>query len=250
MKALAGALAGMAVLVAGCGGDRHIEPRTPHAPPHAVWVFPGISGGAMSTAWAVQGFVDAGVTGDIQVFDWQRPLTLGLANLTDEPGNRERAAVTAAEVAAFAAAHDYAIIDFVGYSGGGGMAVFAAEALPEEVTVRNIVLVQPALSPGYDLVPALRHVTGRMTLFYSTEDKFILGAGTETFGTMDRRKVASAGQVGFDEEAAVSDPSLKHKLTQVAWSREMVEAGHWGSHVASLGYEWNKEYVAPLLLAE
>jgi hypothetical protein len=127
------------------------------------------------------------------------------------------------------------------------MAVFVAEALPDDVYVRRIILVQPALSPDYDLTAAIRHVTNRVIHFHSHRDWFILGWGTSMFGTMDRKHVTSAGKDGFNVESAVPDPSLRARLDQRPWTRGMMEVGHWGNHVAITNYNWNRTYIAPLL---
>lgn len=215
--------------------------------PGVVWVFPGIEVVPRMMDEACRGYRDAGVTADLRLFDWER-FPGGLANLQDYEGNRQKADDTAAKIAAWHAAHPGRTIDLVGYSGGGGMAVFVAEALPGGVRVRNVVLAQAALSPGYNLIGALRRIDGKLISFHSQRDWFILGAGTRVFGTMDRKYVESCGKVGFDVEHAVPDPALRDRLVQVEWNDEMWNAGHWGGHPWILGREWNKRFVAPHLL--
>jgi pimeloyl-ACP methyl ester carboxylesterase len=211
-----------------------------------VWIFPGVEGGQWSVRPAYRALRDAGVDAAIEVFDWQR-FGGTLANLMDYEGNRSRAQAVADQIALYAAAHPGGPIDLVGYSGGGGMAVFVAEALPPEVRLRHVVLVQPALSPDYNLTTALRHLDGQLYHFYSPQDWVILGAGTEVWGTMDRANVESSGKVGFDAERAVPDPALRARLVQRRWEPEMRRSGHFGGHIPILGYEWNRTYVAPLL---
>ena len=211
-----------------------------------VWIFPGVEGGQWSMQPSYRALRDAGFNGAISVFDWLR-LGGTLPNLMDYDGNRERTRAVAAQIAQFHAAQPGAPIDLVGYSGGGGMAVFTAEDLPADVRLRHIILVQPALSPDYDLTRALRHVDGHLYHFYSPQDWLILGAGTEVWGTMDRKNVESSGKVGFDAERAVPDPALRARLVQRGWEPEMRTAGHYGGHAPILGYEWNRRYVAPLL---
>lgn len=214
-----------------------------------VYVFPGIEGNAFWLAEARRGYRDGGITAEIRQFDWGRPLNT-LANLTDLEGNRKKAAVVAAELAGWRAAHPHEPLDLVGYSGGGGVALLTLELLPPEVSVRNVVLVQPATSPRYNLVPALARVEGRMTHFYSPSDGLILGWGTTTFGTTDRWHGPAAGKTGFDVVAAVSDEASRGKFLQTPWSTAWREAGHSGDHISMLSYRWNREFVAPALLRE
>ena len=73
-----------------------------------------------------------------------------------------------------------------GSRAGLGVMVKALEELDEE-SVERVVLLAPALSPGYDLTPSLRAVRGDVVVFWSPYDVIILGAGTRLFGTIDRR---------------------------------------------------------------
>lgn len=212
-----------------------------------VWMLPGVEGGPWSLMWAHTALRDAGVEAEIRVFDWERPFGT-LENLTDYEGNLERAGQIAGTIEEYRRAHPAAPIDMVGYSGGGGLAVMTAEALPQDVRLRNVVLVQPALSPDYDLVPALLRIDGKLVNFYSPHDWLILGLGTQVFGTMDRKEVASAGKERFDLEEAVRDPVLRERVEQRGWTSRMIGSGHFGNHASILGYWWNKEYVAPYLL--
>ena len=139
-------------------------------------------------------------------------------------------------------------MDLVGYSGGGGLAILIAEALPKDTHLRNVVLAQAAISPDYDLSAALSHVDGRIINLYCPSDFLILGVGTSVFGTIDRSYTESAGKVGFDVERAVPDAQSRDKLIQIRWSADMLSTGHLGNHAAIVLREWNRKYVAPFLL--
>ena len=212
-----------------------------------VYLLPGIEGGPWSLQWARKAFCDAGVESEMRSYSWKRPFGT-LDNLTDYEGNRARAAALADEIAIYRQQHAAGAIDIVGYSGGGGLAIMVAEALPEQVRLRNIVLVQAALSPDYNLTPALAHVAGKLVNFYCPTDWLILGVGTKLFGTMDRAKTTSAGKDGFDLKCAVPDPDVRIRVEQHRWKPEMLLTGHVGNHASILLYSWNKRYVAPYLL--
>ena len=213
-----------------------------------VWMVPGIEGHPCRLSWACRGLRDAGVDAKIHVYDWSRPLLDPLKNLEDYEGNLQRAGEIAEQLATYRRAHPQASVDLVGYSGGGGLAVMVVEALPEDVRLRNVILVQPALSPGYDLTAALSRIDGKLVNFFSPYDWLILGLGTRVFGTMDRREVASAGKERFDLARAVREPTLRAKVEQRGWELRMIGDGHIGTHLSMLSYWWNRRYVAPYLL--
>ncbi|TWT44262.1 Alpha/beta hydrolase family protein [Phycisphaerae bacterium RAS1] len=233
-------------LLALCGCFQPPQPMRQELDDGLIWMFPGVEGGAWSLEGPYRALRDAGASQAVRIHEWWKPLG-SIVNLVSYEQNRADAARIAAQIAAYRQEHPRSAVDLLGYSGGGGVAVMVAESLPEDVRLRHIVLVQPALSPDYDLTTALRHVDGRLFNFYSGNDAWILGAGTTVFGTMDRKYVPSAGKESFQAEKCVSDRVLREKLVQVGWSEEWRAAGHMGFHLGILGYEWNRRFVAPLL---
>ncbi len=242
---IAGLVVASLAPLCGCAA-RDASPKV--RPDGVVWVFPGVLAGSWRMAPACQGFRDAGVKSEIRVNEWDRPVYDMLAQLTDLEANRAMAARVAGQIAADRERDPAAQIDLVGYSAGGGVALLVAEALPENVHVRSIILAQPAVDPKHDLTRALQHVDGQLVNLYAPHDWFVLDAGTKALGTVDRQYVASAGKVAFDLAAAVPDEALRSKVVQVSWRPEMIWAGHIGSHLGILSREWNKRYVAPYLL--
>ena len=214
-----------------------------------IWMIPGIQGTPSMLAEACRGLEDAGVRSAIEVYDWQRDELFGtLSNLLDHERNLGHAAKLAEYITEYSRNHAGRPIDVVGYSGGGGLAVMIAEALPEDVRLRNLILVQAAISPDYDLGAALAHIDGKLINFHSAFDWAILGLGTRAFGTMDRANVASAGKVGFDLAVAVPDEVLRACVEQPEWTLAMLTSGHYGGHFGMLTYGWNKKYLAPYLI--
>lgn len=215
-----------------------------------LWMFPGIVGLEWEMGPAYRALRDAGLVRETRFFQWDRPGLEILDHLADEEHNRQRAAEVAAEIVAWRGEHPDAPIDLVGYSGGAAIAVWVAEALPEDVRLNKIVMAQPGLSPTYDLRDALSRVDDRMIVFYSPGDWLLAGAFTSLLGTLDRRFTAAAGKDGFWLEVAVPDPVLRAKVEQVGWTPEWAAAGHPGTHLPILQYEWNRRIVAPYLVDE
>lgn len=206
----------------------------------------GIEGGALSMVLAKQAIIDAGVPGEVRVLEWGMPLG-GLNNLVEYDRNRHVARKLVQELVEYRRMRPRGPINIVGYSGGGGMAVMLAEALPESVHVRSVLIVQGAVSRDYDLTRVLQHVDGRVVNFYCPSDSVVLGMGTQVWGNMDRGKGPAAGKDGFLLDLAVPNPALRAKVVQVAWTQEMMRSGHFGGHVECLGYQWNRDFVAPWL---
>ena len=189
------AMLGLALLIGGCQTPC---PTSQQLSTGLIWLIPGIHGEPWMLADAQRGLRDAGVESAIEVYDWQRPGLFGvLLNLIDIERNLEHAAKIAHEIETYYREHPDRPIDLVGYSGGGGLAIMAIEALPQEVRLRNVILVQAAISPDYDLSFALRQIDGGIINFHSRLDWVVLGLGTQAFGTMDRLYVPSAGKSGF-----------------------------------------------------
>ncbi len=214
-----------------------------------IWMIPGIEGRASMLAEARRGLQDAGVQSAIEIYDWQRAELFGsLANLVDREQNMRHAAEIASAISTYARNHAGRSIDVVGYSGGGGLAVMVAEALPEDVRLRNLILVQAAISPNHDLSAALARIEGKLINFHSAFDWAILGLGTWALGTIDRANVASAGKDGFNLDVAVPDEALRRRVEQPEWTAAMLASGHYGGHFGMLTYGWNKKYLAPYLI--
>jgi pimeloyl-ACP methyl ester carboxylesterase len=238
----------IALVAGGCmwGCAKPLPPVVPESKSQLVYIFPGIEGNEWTVQGPISAFRDAGVEAYFYVFDWQRLLN-PFGNLMDYDGNVERARRVARQLQDVRALRPDVTIDLVGYSGGGGLAVLVCEQLPERFGLRNVVLVQPALSPECDLGPALRRINGRIINFYSPGDWFMLGLGTSFFGTIDREFRASAGHVGFEVAKAVANEADRSRVQQIEYSMDMLEEGHVGEHFSIFVYAWNKRYVAPYL---
>lgn len=231
------------LLVAGAGCWKPPAGVDPQPGAGMIWIIPGIEGSEWSVAQAYRALRDGGVQSDIRVYNWWN--LNPLANLTEYDQNRKRAGEIARRLADYRREHPLDDISLIGYSGGGGLAVFVAEALPETVRLRHVVLIQAAISPDYDLTPTLMRIDGKLVNLYSPLDYLVLGVGTSVFGTMDRKNVPAAGNVGFVADRAAPDPVLRSKLEQRPWTLDAMLTGHLGTHLGKAEYEWNRRFVVP-----
>ncbi|MCO6436013.1 MAG: hypothetical protein J5J06_02880 [Phycisphaerae bacterium] len=186
------------------------------------------------------------------VFRWQTPV-MGemLSDLMWLRRNKVQAAKLARRILAVRRAHPEAKIHVLAVSGGSGIAVFAMEALRGRAVVETLILACPALSPGYNLGPALQCVE-RAYALVSHRDRLILGVGTSVFGTVDRKWCASAGRVGFELPIAASSSDLANygKFRELHWSEDLEAVGHHGSHAEWAGRRFLEAHLMPMLRGE
>jgi pimeloyl-ACP methyl ester carboxylesterase len=227
---------------AGCAQPKKIAAKPDH---DLVILLPGVESGNWQLAGVVGGLKEAGVTQEIEIIPWGKWPFGSLDNLTNHSANLERARGIAKRIAAHRESHPHATISLIGYSGGGGIAMMVAEALPPGVLLDRLILVAAAISPDYDTSKALAHIRRDIVNFYSEKDWFILGWGTQTFGTIDRKNTESAGRRGFIDEEGRRRSSPK--LTQIGWSGAWVRHGHWGGHIGWLSPWWARDVLAAQL---
>jgi pimeloyl-ACP methyl ester carboxylesterase len=224
------------------------KPTQQQAQRGLVWLFPGLIGVPWELGPAYRGLCAAGLDEEVQFFQWDIPAPDFFAHLTRYDANRKLAADVADQVAGYRQSFPEQRIDLVGYSAGGFMVVQVLEALPADVHVHNVVLVEPAISPGYDLTAALAHVDGELVNFYCDQDWLHSGLFTLVFGTMDRKNSVTAGLIGLDLSQAAPDPELAAKVHQIAWSTIMIPYGHTGDHTCILKARWNEYFVSPYVV--
>jgi len=137
------------------------------------------------------------------------------------------------------------------FSGGAGIALFACEKLQGRSLIETMVLACPAVSPQYNLAPALSAVQ-RCYALISRRDRVILGLGTRVFGTTDRQFTAAAGHVGFRRPANLPrrEAKLYSRVREINWTPELKELGHHGGHTAWLSHRFLDKHLLPMLHGE
>jgi pimeloyl-ACP methyl ester carboxylesterase len=185
-----------------------------------------------SARWA---FPRAGLPHEVRDFAWTHGWGQVLKDLQDHRHLMRKANELAEQIKQLKEADGERPVCLVGKSGGTAVVLAAAEQLPAD-TLQRIVLLSAAVSPDYDLRPALRASAGGIVSFHSPHDRLILGWGTKEFGTADRVYGPSAGLSGFqlppnnpDDE----DCFLYERLVQVPWNPRMIKAGHFGTHLGT-----------------
>ena len=234
-------------LAGGCTRQPYLTPE--RLAKGLVVVLPGVEGEGALNREICRGLDAGGVHWGIDLQDWTSPWG-PLINLRAEIHNRQKAREIAVRVAEYKFAHPDNPVVLVGQSAGGAMALWVAESMPERQDIDGIVLLAPAISPGYMVDFALSKTTRGVINFYSEKDWLFLGVLTTLYGTMDGEHTSSAGRVGFMVPASGARPKTYDRLFQIAWHKQMVAAGHTGGHLASSAEAFVSRYVAPFVLAK
>ena len=223
------------------------RPDAPLSSRPYVLHLPGIAGDSLPDRLFLSALHTGGFDADFELFDWTKGRTWVQA-LQDEARSKAEALQVAGMIAKVRAANPDRPVFLTAESGGAGVATWALEDLPPDVMVDGVILISPALSRGYDLSAALRHVRDKFVVFYSPSDAFILGYGTRTYGTVDRRFEDASGRFGFIVPAT-ADPLQYQKLDQRKHDSDWFWTyGNSGGHVEPMNVRFASGYIAPILI--
>ncbi len=214
-----------------------------------VFILDGVGGCQFAPLLVRRAFRQEGIELGTIVFNWQFGVPGEIwTDLMWLRRNRLMAGKLARKLLAFRRAHPRTVIHVLAYSGGAGIAVFALERLRGRQLVDTLILACPALSPQYNLGPALRSAK-RCFALVSRRDRGILGLGTRIFGTTDRKHSAAAGMTSFSipESASADDVDEYRKLREVRWTPELQADGHTGGHTGWVSSPLLRRHLLPLL---
>ena len=209
---------------------------------------PGIAGDSPFDRWWMNELRLGGAADRVELYDWtcNDPW---LGALQAFARNHREAQKIADRIVERRGTDPHARILFTAESGGTGPLVWALEKLPDGVMVDEVVLVAPAISPGYDLSAALHHVRDKMYVFTSAGDWLMLGWGTSTFGTIDRKNCDAAGRYGFIKPK-LADTAEYKKLVQLPYDSAWMRYFNFGSHTGAMSPSFARHFLAPMLVKD
>ena len=126
----------------------------------------------------------------------------------------------------------------IGLCAGAGPVCEVLRHLEPAQRVTRAVLLGAALSPFYDLRPALRGTEEGIDSFHSPLDVPILVGLTTIVGTVDGQHLPAAGAIGFGRT-----PNLR----QHRYGPRMLSQGHWGGHFGWTAEDFVQASVLPLM---
>jgi pimeloyl-ACP methyl ester carboxylesterase len=206
----------------------------------------GIGGERSIDHSLIRGLMQGGIDADFRIYDWTGKES-GMLALTDVKLHETQAAKVSQMIVDYRQQHPDDRIIVTSHSGGAGIAAWALAQLPKDVNIDTWVMLEPALSPKFDLSDALSHVTGKAYAFTSMNDLIVLGAGTQLMGTIDRVKCDAAGRVGFKRPSTASAAEYE-KLVPVPYESAWLRYGNIGDHIGPLMRPFAKKIIAPTLL--
>lgn len=185
---------------------------------------------------------------DVEIFDWTEN-DPGLHALRATARNHQEALKVRDLILARQKADPAGAISITAHSAGTAIAAWALEALPNDVTVDNVLFLAPALSDTYDLSAALRHIHGKLYCFSSEGDALLLSTGTRLLGTIDGVQADAGGYRGFVQPKSADAEQYK-KLIPMRYRIEWSKYGNWGDHVGTTWSPFVIHVLCPLLAGE
>jgi pimeloyl-ACP methyl ester carboxylesterase len=213
-----------------------------------VFVAGGVGGLDPLQVWAPLAFSWAEVPHEVRVFEWTHGICRPIKDLRDRAHLLAQAKLLADAVTAVKTQAPERPVYLVGHSAGAGLVLAAAEQLPPG-SIERIVLLSAAVSPTYDLRPALRSTRGEIVSFHSSHDRLLLDWGTSLFGTVDRLYGPAAGLKGFvrPEQLDEEGRRLYARLVEVPWAWKRLLEWHGGWHHSTTMPAFLAVQVAPRL---
>jgi len=220
-----------------------------------IVILPGSWGETAADHGIVDGLINAQIDSAIEMYAWpigEFPSGILMVpyNLRATKRNREQAREVVAKIVRYQKQYPGRPVHLIGYSGGGGIAVWALEALPAETKISSAILLAPTLSSSYDLGPALSRTQHGIHNFYSQYDVPIMMAACSIVGTTDGTHGLAGGAVGFrpsrSADATQRELHASH-LHQHPYTLSMLEGGHTGGHYGWTRHGFIAAHVAPLI---
>ena len=244
----------LTVLVFGGGCATTLPDRAERMERGYVYYLDGAGGGSILTNWSGgvrRGLREAGYDGAGEMFRWETGLGVVADQVASEAYKRQKAAELASKIEAYQREHPRAKIALVGLSAGTAVAIFALEALPENVQVDTVVLLSGSLSAHHDLTRALQRLRDRLYIFTSARDTVLQGL-VPLVGTADRVRgdAATVGVDGAQLPAGASDATRRlyeERVVEIPWNEEFIAYGHRGGHTDSVKGPFVRYFVAPFI---
>ncbi|MCY2932092.1 MAG: alpha/beta hydrolase [Planctomycetota bacterium] len=241
-------LTGLALsLAAGCAGNGAYS--TPERMDNGlVIILPGIEGESSFNRDIRRGLENTALRRAVPIRPWgaQVPLFGMIVNQTNFLGNRAIGASIAKEIVAYQKEYPGRPVHVIGHSGGGGIAVFVAEGMPEGHQLDGLVLLSASISSGHDLTKALTHCKNGIINYYVPGDPLLSG-GTALMGNVDGVHGPGAGLNGFSTPGEKATPEQKlayAKLYQIRLRPEMVN-GNGVGHTTGTDQDFVYYHIAP-----
>ena len=215
-----------------------------------VLILPGIEGRSALNLDLARGLADGGVACGIEIFDWTSGwIGWSLVHLRDRRRHIRESQRLAERIRKYQQEYPGRPLYLIGHSGGTGIILRGLELLSPEECVTSAIFLASAVSPTYDLRPALRHIEGCLHSFYSQFNWFQLRLGTQLLGTIDGVHSQSAGAVAFRPVGEDEDSRqlYKSRLRQHPFRWSMAKCWNFAGHLGCTNRAFAAKWLAPLV---
>ena len=204
-------------------------------------VLPGVFGTTPYNTKLIRLLKDAPTA--VEYYDWTKGVPLFMRRgVSRNPHNSASAAGIAARIMEYQDQYPGCPVHVIALCAGAGPACEALGLLPEGRAVQSAILLGPALSPDFDLRPALRGTQHGIDSFHSPLDIPVLMALTTVVGTMDGQHLPAAGAIGF-----LKSEKEVPLLRQHMYNPKMLMQGHLGGHFGWTATKFVDRNVIPIL---
>jgi len=184
----------------------------------------GAGNWGFGVAEVASGLRAAGYQGHVEVYLWTTSFNPAIDQV-NRPMAHLRAAILTGKIQDYLRRYPDNDVNIIALSAGTGVAVWAVEALEPPFKVNNMILLGSSLSYDYDMRKALRHIKGKVIVYYSPHDSVLEGP-VRWLGTID-------GKVGVDSAglAGLHPPGGgQGKIINIGWSPRFLKYGWTGAH--------------------
>lgn len=238
-------------LTLGCFEDSSIYLTEQRKANGLVVILPGIEGESSMNRNIRKGLDRAGIQAAMPIYHWGSPIPIAgmMLNQMDVIGNRMAGERVAKMVRQYQQSHPDRPVYLIGHSGGGGIAVFAAEAMGD-AQLDGLVLLSASISTGYDLSKALQHCRQGIINFYNPRDIGLLAVGTTITSTVDGVRGPSSGLEGFEKPGAGASPDKRYNYRKLYQFKLRPSMSRGDPHAAATKPGFVSTYVAPWVRAQ
>ncbi len=216
----------------------------PNAQNGITFYVPGAGNVDFGDAGVRRGLEAAGYKGQVGTVLWTVAFNVALDQRLGVNA-RLGAAALAKKIEEYKELYPAGEVHVIGLSAGTGVTVWALEALPAGVQVNDVFLLGSSLWADYDVSAALRHVKGKMYVYFSPND-IVLSGPMKLAGTIDGKfgdEAVGAGEIGLRVPKG-----FEGKIVNIGWRREFATYGYFGGHTDATNPSFVQRFIAPTVI--
>jgi len=190
-----------------------------------TWYLDGAGNWGFGVSETVNGLRKAGYKGQVSAFLWSVTMS-PVADQVLKPLAGLGAARLAGNIEDYLKRYPGNEVNIIALSAGAGVALRAVEHLKPLYKIHNMVLLAASISSEYDVRPALRNMTGKIYVYYSSGDAMLAGPV---------RVLGAFGAKGGEDPAGLVGlhcSGTEGRVVNIGWQPRFEKYGWYGSHTS------------------